>query len=79
MGTFIFILILILILAVFVAVIMIVSNRKLKKELKEVKETVGKIQSKEKEYAKIKESFDDTDDGGDNIVGFLSNHKRSNN
>ena len=75
----IFILVLILLVLVFFIVMILKSNSKLKKELKTVKETVVKIQEKEKEYAEIKESFNDSSSGVSSTIDFLHNHERNKN
>ena len=77
MTTFIIIICLILILSIFLTVYMVKRNSELKKELKNIKETVNAIQEKEKEYADIKEGFNDSVSGVSSTIDFLQNHERS--
>ena len=75
----IFILVIVLIVLVFIAITMARSNHRLRKEIKQIKESVSAIQEKEKKYDKIKESFHTGNDSDDvsAINDFLHNHKRN--
>lgn len=72
------ILIVVLIIIICIAVAVSKSNRKLRKDIEEIKNTSSTIINKEREYEKIKENFTSGDDDSnvDATLDFLQNHKR---